>query len=130
MYSNDPAHPIEVLRISAFVKVPIYLSTRYVYLRGQAGQTTTKTVEIRAQRDRPLTLEPSHFDLHTKVRYRLEEVVPGKLFRLHFTNIPGPAETYYGVLKLRTNYPEKSEISIRVRGNFRVVRRSPAREKP
>jgi hypothetical protein len=116
--SNDPAHQVEMLHITAFVKVPIHISTRYVYLSGQAGQTTTRSVKIRAELDKPLRLEPEHFDLSSKVIFRVEEVDPGKTFLIHFTNIPGKEEIYYGFLKLKTNYPEKPEISIRVRGKF------------
>ena len=119
VHSNDPTRKIEILRITAFVKVPIYMSSRYVYLLGRAGQTTTRSVKIRAELDKPLTLEPTHFDLSSKVIFRMEEVVTGKTFVIHFTNIPGPDEIYHGFLKLRTNYPEKPEISIRVRGKFR-----------
>jgi hypothetical protein len=106
------------LRLTAFVKVPIYLSSRYVYLRGQAGQTTTRSIKIRAELDKPLKLEPTHFDLSSKVIFRMEEVEKGKTFLIHFTNIPGSEGIYHGHLKLRTNYPEKPEISIRVRGKF------------
>ena len=98
--------------------MPIYLSSRYVYLSGRAGQTTTRSVKIRAELDKPLKLEATHFDLRSKVIFRMEELEMGKTFLIHFTNIPGSAETYYGLLKLRTNYPEKPEISIRVRGKF------------
>lgn len=119
VYTNDPRNNVEVLTIRAFVKVPIHLSPRYVYLRGLAGQKITKTVRVRAQGDKPLKLEPSSFDLSTKVTYRIEEVEPGLVFKVHFTTIPGPAETYRGVLKLKTNYPEKPEITIRIRGKFR-----------
>lgn len=119
VHSNDPTHQIEILRLTAFVKVPIYMSSRYVYLLGQVGQTTTRSVKIRAQLDKPLTLEPTHFDLNSRVIFRMEEVEPGKTFVIHFTNIPGPDEIYHGFLKLKTNYPEKPEISIRIRGKFR-----------
>lgn len=118
VHSNDPAHQVEILHITMFVKVPIYISTRYVYLVGQAGQTTTRSVRIRAELNKPLTLELAHFDLSSKVVFRVEEVEPGKNFLIHFTNIPGAEEIYYGFLKLKTNYPEKPEISIRVRGKF------------
>ena len=118
VHSNDPAHQVEILRITTFVKVPIYVSTRYVYLVGQPGQTTTRSVSIRAELDKPLTLEPAHFDLSSKVIFRMEEVEPGKSFVIHFTNIPGAQDIYYGFLKLKTNYPEKPEISIKVRGKF------------
>jgi hypothetical protein len=120
--SNDPTRQIEILRITAFVKVPIYVSSRYVYLFGQAGQTMTRSVKIRAELDKPLKLEPTHFDLGSEVIFRMEEVETEKTFIIHFTNIPGSKEIYHGFLKLRTNYPEKPEISIRVRGKFRGQR--------
>ncbi|NVM27094.1 MAG: hypothetical protein HWN70_14420 [Desulfobacterales bacterium] len=104
--------------MKAFVKVPIYLSPRYVYLRGLAGQKITRTVRVRAEGNKPLKLEPSRFDLSTRVTYRIEEVKAGREFKVHFTSIPGPAGTYRGVLKLKTNYPEKPEITIRIRARF------------
>lgn len=119
VYTNDPGHSLEVLRITAFVRAPIHLSARYVYLRGVTGQSITKSIKISAERDKPLKLKPALFNLGTKVTYRMEEVEMGKTFLIHFTNIPGPAETYHGFLKLKTNYPEKPEISIRIRGKFR-----------
>ena len=118
VYTNDPRHNPEVIRITAFVRVPIHLSSRYVDLRGRAGQTITKTITIRAELDKPLKLEPAHFDLSSKVIYRMEEAKAGKTFLIHLSNIPGSAETYQGFLKLKTNYPEKPEISITVRGRF------------
>ena len=119
VYTNDPLHKIEVLRITAFIKASIYLSTSYVYLRGLAAQPITKTIRIKAGEDKPLRLELSHFDLSEKVTYRIEEVEAGKVFRIYFTSIPGPPKTYQGVLKLKTNYPEKPEITIRIRGIFK-----------
>jgi hypothetical protein len=110
--------------------VPIYISPRYVYLRGIAGQTTTRTVQIKAELDKPLKLEPTGFDLGSKVIFKLEELEVGKTFLIRFTNIPGSAGTYHGVLKLKTNYPEKPEISIRVRGKFSVQKSSMSSKTP
>jgi len=118
VYTNDPSNKVEVLSIKAFVKTPIYLSTRYVAFKGLAGRKITKTVRIRAEGNKPLKLEPSHFDLSKKVTYRIEEVEAGRIFKVHFTSIPGPAGIYQGVLKLKTNYPEKPEITIRIMGKF------------
>ena len=118
VYTNDPRNNVQVLSIKAFVKVAIYMSPRYVYLRGFAGQKITRTVRISAKEDKPLKLEQSHFNLGKEVTYRIEEVEPERVFRIHFTSIPGPVETYRGVLKLKTNYPEKPEIIIWIRGKF------------
>ncbi|MEE9421295.1 MAG: OS_HP3 family (seleno)protein, partial [Desulfatiglandaceae bacterium] len=33
-------------------------------------------------------------------------------------SIPGPPQTYTGFLKIKTNYPEKPEITVRIRGRI------------
>lgn len=117
--TNDPGRQMEILTIKAFVKVPIYLFPKWVYLKGPAGKATTKTVTVKAEMSRPLELEPAQFDLSGKVTYRVEEVQAGRVFLIHFTHVPGEAKTYSGVLRLKTNYPEKPEISIKIRGRFK-----------
>jgi hypothetical protein len=119
VHTNDPKNPVSTLTIKAFVKVPIFVSTRYVRLEGLAGDKVTGTVDIKAQKERPLALEPAGFNLDAKATYRIEEITPGKEYKVHFTNISDSAGTYLGFLRLKTNYPEKPEISIRVRGRFR-----------
>jgi len=119
VYTNDPRNKLEVLRIEAFVKAVISVSPKYVSLKGMADRKITKTVRVRAQEDKPLKLEPSHFNLSNKVDYRIEEVEAGREFRIHFTSIPGNAGIYRGFLKLKTNYPERPEITIRIKGKFR-----------
>jgi len=118
VYTNDPSRNPEILTLRAFVKVPVYLSSRYVQLAGSAGQTVTKKIKIQAQLEKPLRLESKQFDLQDQVVYRIEEVEPGRTFQVHFANIPGPPETFIGFLKLKTNYPEKPELTIRIRGRF------------
>jgi hypothetical protein len=119
VFTNDPLHNVEVLNLTAFVKVPIHLSTKYVILKGPAAQPITKTVKLTAKKDRPLKLEPVDFNLSKKVTYKIEEVEAGKIFQIHFTSIPGHTERYHGFLKLKTNYPEKPEITIRIRALFK-----------
>ena len=99
--------------------MPIYLSPRYVYLRGPAGQKVTRTVDVRAEERRPLKLEESNFELGNKITYTIEEVEPGRLFRIHFATIPGPPENYRGVLTLKTNYPERPQITIPITARFK-----------
>lgn len=106
------------LSIKAFVKALINLSPRYVNLRGTEGQSITGVVEIRAGLDKPLTLEPGQFDLEGKVKYTIEEIEKGRKFKVRFTNIPGFPQPYRGFLKLKTNYPEKPEVTIWIKGWF------------
>ena len=119
VYSNDPRNQPESISIGLFVRVSIRVSPRSVNFRGEAGQTLTKTVHIRSGLNKPLTIEPTVFDLDKKVQYRIEPVQEGKNFRIVFTNIPGSAENYRGFLKLKTNYTEKPEIMIPIRGKFK-----------
>jgi hypothetical protein len=100
------------------VKVPISQSRRAVRLAGKAGQEVTAMVEMRALLDKPLKIEVDSFDLQGKVTYEMEEVEAGKVYRVHLKNVPGPAETYRGQLKLKTNYSERPELIIMVRGRF------------
>jgi hypothetical protein len=106
------------LTIKAFVKVAIQLSPRYVYLKGEPGQTVTRAVEISARLDKPLRIETGRFTLDAKVNYHIEEIDKGKRYRIHFTNVPGPSESFRGLLELTTNYPERPMIRIPIRGRF------------
>jgi hypothetical protein len=69
--------------------------------------------------NKPLSIEPTAFDLENKVQYKIEPVQEGKNFRIVFTSIPSSAETYQGFLKLKTNYAEKPVITIPIRGKFK-----------
>lgn len=119
IYSNDPNRAMETVRVTFSVKILIDVMPRYVYLRGMAGQVLTRVVTIRTEVDRPLTLTTSRFDLEKKVKYTIEEVQKGKLFRIHISNIPGTPLSYRGVLELRTNYPEKPIIRIPISATFK-----------
>lgn len=123
VHTNDPKMKTIDLYVKAFVKVPIYLSPRYVNFNGREGQSLTRVVEIRAGRDEPLTLTPSQFNLEGKLTYTVDEIEKGRIFKIRFTSIPGAPQTYHGFLNLKTNYPEKPEINIRIRGRFVKVKK-------
>ena len=106
------------MEVKAFVKVPIYLSSRYVNLRGKEGQSVTRGIEIRAGLDKPLTLKPGQCNLAGKVTYSIEEVDKGRRFKVSFTSIRGVAGSYRGFLNLKTNYDEKPVLNIRISGRF------------
>ncbi|VBB45918.1 conserved hypothetical protein [uncultured Desulfatiglans sp.] len=122
--TDDPANEQIQLTMKADVKVPIHLSSSFVYLMGGQDETATRELEIRAELDKPLTLEPVFFDLDKIVQYKMEEIEKGKTFKLTFSTTPETPASFNGVLKLKTNYPERPEIPIRIRG--RVAGRQPA----
>lgn len=123
--TNDPVMSEVDLSVRAFVIMPISISPRYANLYGKEGQSITKVVEIRAGLDKPLTLTLDKFDLEGKLTYTMEEIEKGRRFRLQFTNIPGPPQSFYGFLSLKTNYPEKPVIKVRIRGRFSEMKKGP-----
>ncbi|MBW2117451.1 MAG: hypothetical protein JRF53_07635 [Deltaproteobacteria bacterium] len=118
VYSNDPAKSIVRLGIMAFINPSIQLSPPKIYLIGKEDHAITKVVEVRAGLDIPLTLTAGQFNLSEKLTYTIIEIEEGRIFQIRFTSIPGPPQTYRGFLKLTTNYPEKPEITIWIKGRF------------
>lgn len=118
VYTNDPARNMATIQVKARIKVPIHLSARYVYLYGMEGQSVTRTVGLRAELEKPLTLELAEFTLQGKVDCQIQEIEKGRRFQVRLTNLPGPPETYQGHLKLKTNYAESPELMLRIRGRF------------
>jgi len=64
-------------------------------------------------------LTPVRFDLDEKLSFKIMEIEKGRRFRIRFTNPPAPAQAYDGILKLKTNYPEKPEIILKIRVRIR-----------
>jgi hypothetical protein len=118
VFTNDPKQRTTILTLKAEVKVAIRLSKRVVFLEGQEGQSTSQDVRIMGKLDKPLKIEPEVFNLEDKVTYEIETLEPDKLYRILFTNLPGPRGIYHGYLRLKTNYPERPKITIRIRGKF------------
>jgi len=117
--TNDPENENFILVIKANVKVPIYVSSRYVHLYGSGDSEVQKTVKIMAELDKPLNLTVAEFMPQDKLKYAIEIVQKDKEYRVKFTSIPGIKENYRGVLKLKTNYPEKPEIDFVIQGRFK-----------
>ncbi len=117
VYTNDPLNKIYILRVSAYVRVPISISSRYVTINGKEGYNLTRRVEINAELDRPLKLTPIQFSLENSLSYKIEEIEAGRKFYIHFVREAGPPEFSKGFLRLRTNYPEKKEITLKIRIN-------------
>lgn len=118
VYTNDPKTPQEILVIDALVKTPIMVSDKMVFLQGTTQETIIRSIDIKGELNKPLKLEPVDYTLDKKVKFNIEEVTKGKHYRVTFTSIPNVGNYYQGLLKLRTSYPEKPELVIRVRGKF------------
>jgi hypothetical protein len=118
VYTNDPNRKTDLITIEAFVKTPILVSPRAVFLQGKTTEMVTKSVDIKGDPAKALKIEPLDFSLNHRVKYTIEEVSQGKHYRINFTSIPNVANHYQGALRLKTNYPEKPEVVIFVRGRF------------
>ena len=118
VYTNDPAKSMVRLGITAFIKPVIQLSPPKIFLKGKEDQSITKVVKVRAGLDRPLALTAGRFNLAGKLTYTITEIEEGRRFQIRFTSIPGPPQTYRGFLKIATNYPEKPELTIWIKGRF------------
>jgi len=115
--TNDPNRKQFLLRIKGTVQVAVHVSPRHIQLRGKIDEPVTRTAEIRAELERPLELTPHQFTLKDKVTYSIQEIEKGKRYEVRFTSLPG-ASHYRGVLRLKTNYPEKPEIVFLIIGRF------------
>jgi hypothetical protein len=118
VYTNDPIRQMETITMEAFIRPPILVSPKSVFLQGRATETLTKSVEITGDLAKALKIEPVNFSLKERVEYSIEEISPGKRYRIMFTSIPNAGNHYQGVLRLKTNYPEKPDLTIFVRGWF------------
>jgi len=118
VYTNDPARPTETIIVEAFIKTPIKVSPKAVFLSGKASEAVTRTVDIKGDPAKSLKIEPLDFSLENRVKYAIEEISPGNHYRVSFTSIPNVSNYYHGALRLRTNYTEKPNLLIFVRGRF------------
>jgi hypothetical protein len=109
---------VETVSFSGYVKVPIHVSSRLVYLQGNTAQAVSKSIKISAELDKPLKIQPVDFNLNNKLTYRIDELEAGKLYEVCFTSLPNVGNYYQGILRLKTNYTEKPEIDIWIRGRF------------
>jgi len=118
VYSNDPKWGLAVLDLRAYVKPVILLTGTTVLFSGKKNTVMTREVEIDTALDRPLVLTPAQFTLSGKVTYSLSEIEKEKRYRVTFQNMVGKRENYRGFLKLKTNFPEKPEVTLWIIGRF------------
>jgi hypothetical protein len=116
--TNDPGRRVITLSLWATIATPITVSPPYASFYGIAGEIFSLPVEVTAELDKPLLLKPGKSNLQDKITYAIEELEKGRRFRILFTNVPGPAETFRGYLNLQTNYVEKPLINISVSSRF------------
>jgi len=118
IFSNDPKWNEAVLDLRATIKPVITLAGSPVIFTGKKNASVPGEVEISTELDRPLTLTPEQFTLSGKVIYSLSEIEKGKRYQVTFQNVAPKRESYRGFLKLKTNFPEKPDVTIWIIGRF------------
>ena len=116
VFSNDNTKSVQTISIKVKVKTPIYINPRSVFFNGQIGQKLQRVVEISAEEEKPLKLTPNQFDLENIVSFEIKEIEAGKKFQLIFNANLTTSGFFQGTFKLTTNYPEKPEITISIKG--------------
>jgi hypothetical protein len=118
VFTSDPDHEMILLHLEANIKSPIIISKDYVALRGSPGEVATDSVDIKALEKTPLKIDVAEYTLGDKVEFNIEQIEKGCHFKLNFKNKPGLSGMFSGQLKLKTNYPDKPEILVKIRGRF------------
>ena len=118
VFSNDPKWREAVLDIRANIRPVLTLSAKSVQFKGRSDVSITKEIEIGTGIDRTLIITPLRFTLPGKVTWSLKEIQKGKRFRVRLKSVPGASEDYRGFLTLKTNFPEKPELTIWIIGRF------------
>ena len=118
VFSNDPKWKEAVLDLRANVQPVIIVTDSTVFFSGKKNTSMVREVEVGTGLDRPLILTPEEFTLTGKVTYSISEIEKGKRYRVTFQNVPCETENYRGLLKLKTNFAEKPEVTLWIIGRF------------
>ncbi len=116
--SNAPTDMKPSVSIKAKIRPVISVKPRSARLRGLKGDEILDELTVRAYEDRPLILEPAQFSISDRVDYKIETLEEGKAFRLIFRNKLNHKGKYRGMLQVKTNYPEKPLLKIRIYGEI------------
>jgi hypothetical protein len=112
VYSNDPNQPQTTLLISGKVVPSVTVDPPVVLLEGLVSEDIRQTVRIRANEPQSLTLDSVKVSDSDKVAYNLNPIEDGRLYHLVIRNISKQGGQYIGLITLKTNYANKSELKI------------------
>ncbi len=119
VFSNDPEQPRVTIALTGNVWAPVRIVPQRVQLNGIVGDTVEHVVRLQGQKKEPLVVKLSSVSIPDKVQVDLKEVEKGRRYELYVKNAVQGETRYTGKVKLTTNYPERSEILIKVLGNIR-----------
>ncbi|MBI5586568.1 MAG: hypothetical protein HY892_22390 [Deltaproteobacteria bacterium] len=116
VFSNDPQQPNFTLTVMGQVRPFIEVKPGSSIQFSSAPSPDEKIVELLAV-DREFKVVQVENGLEGKIRTQLETVVPGKQYRLRVINLQKEGN-YFGLVRCRTDHPQKPEIQIRISGHF------------
>jgi len=119
VWSNDSDRMSEALYLTGEVKAHISFERGgYISLMGAKGEEPQGHVEIINNHESPVKLTGVDNDLPDRVRWRIEEIKPGFVYRLEVEDISKKGGDYTAHLTIRTDNPEKPELPLIVRGEI------------
>ena len=118
IYSNDPKSSVMTITLRANVKQSVQVSPQRIKMIGYEGIVITESVIISANMEKPLEIEPTRLNLSERITYKIEVIEPGRMFKVNFNYTPLEGDNINGALILKTNYPERPNISIPVNARF------------
>ena len=120
VWSNDPDRMSVALYLKGEVKTHISLEPGgYISLVGVKGNAPLEHVEIINNHESPVKITGVDNDLPDRVRCRIEKIKPGFVYRLEVKDISKKGGDYTAHLTIRTDNPEKPELTLIVRGEIR-----------
>ena len=118
VYSNDPENRVVIITLRANVKQSVQVSPQKIKMIGYEGAVITESVIISANMEKPLEIEPLRLNLSERITCDIEVIEPGKMFKVNFKYTPLEGDNINGALIIKTNYPERPNISIPVNARF------------
>lgn len=119
--TNDPKHPQMIIGLKGTIWVPIQVSPQYGYLKGIVGDMPETTVNLKAQKEKPLKLEFDSTSIPDKIDVKLVEMEKGRHYQIRVKNKAQGVAFYNGEIQFKTNYTEIPILKIRVTGNIQPI---------
>lgn len=119
VWSNDQERMSVALYLRGEVKPHILLEPGgYLSLWGVKGRVPKEHLDIINNHTRPFKLTGIDSDLPDHIRWRLEEIRPGYIYKLEVEDVSKRAGDYTGHLNIRTDNPKKPELVIIINGSI------------
>jgi hypothetical protein len=121
VYTNDPKQPKITLNISGHVENFVNINPANVRLTGVVGHSIVVPVTIVPEEKYPFKILDAKAANGQNIRYELKErpMSEGKGYTLVIENMKKEKGRYHDLIRLKTDSPIQSEISIQIFGYIR-----------